>query len=108
MCVIARSGDIAEKIRFPFSAGSIKRRRFGTQLHEYCGKRFFDRSLRFGKTIAADVPEAGLLQVGQLLEELFKPKRPLQGAEKFIEARFEASCFLQCAAKQRKARIDAS
>ncbi len=85
MGMVARSGDIAEEVRFALGAGSIKFGRLLAQPPEHLAERILDAGLDLGEALALDLADAGPLEIVELFKKLLEAKGSLQHAEERVE-----------------------
>src|SRR5579864_8496572 len=79
------AGDIAEEIRLALGSRSVKFRSFGLQAPEYFVQRLSHLFGHLGESLGLKLPDAGLLQVAELLQELNEAKVSLQRAQEFLD-----------------------
>ena len=107
MDMVARAGNVAEKVGLALGTGRVERRRFLAQQLEHLADGVFDSAFDLGKTLALDLDAAGLLEVVELFDELHEADGALDRAEELVEIASAAAAGIQRAAKQREASVDA-
>ncbi len=101
-----RSGDVAEEVGAAARPGREQLRRLVSELAEDLAERLRERLLLAGEPQAAAVPDAGLLEVAQLLQVLHVAEVALEVREEHIDPAGERRHALEPTAEEREARVD--
>src|SRR5690348_705604 len=105
MDVVARAGNVAEKVRLALGGGRIERRCFFAQKLEYLAHGVLNLDFDLGKTLALYLPAAGLLEIVELFAELHEAEGTMERVEEFVKLAAVAASGVQRAAKQREAAV---
>ncbi len=103
----AGARDVAEEVGLALGAGRIELRRFVLQTAEDLVQRLAQSLGDLFEALAVQLPDAGLFEVGQLLEELHEPEVALDACEERFGPVVLRAARLQRAVEQGEAAVDA-